>query len=238
MLGTVGVGGGPSGLAAEQRGVWVSDARSGHLTLIESERLTVAATVKARRRPLGGPYSDAGQLARGFGALWFASGESTISRVDPETGIVTARIRPVSTGEANGGIAIGEGSVWVAGPHQESPLTRIDPTRNAVLSRIPLAKFRSGGVAVAAGAVWVADPGGDKVWRVDPLRNIPVATTPVGLAPLGVAVGHGSVWVANSGDGTVTRIDPITGRVISTVTVGGSPNGLAVTDDAVWVTVA
>jgi YVTN family beta-propeller protein len=238
VLGTVGVGGAPSGLVADQRGAWVSDARSGKLTLIESDRLTVADRVSTRRRPLQGPYPDAGPLAIGFGSLWFASGGSTISRIDPTTGVVTARIRPVSTGESNGGIAIGADSVWVAGPFQESPLTRIDPTRNAVLSTIPLAKFRSGGVAVVGDAVWVADPGGDKVWRIDTLRNIAVGTAQVGSAPLGVVAGHGSVWVANAGDGSVSRIDPITGRVVATVTVGGSPTGVAVTDDAVWVTVA
>ena len=174
----------------------------------------------------------------GFGSLWFASGEQTISRIDPRTGRVTARIRPVPTGESNGAITTGAGSVWVAGPVQGSPLTRIDPRRNAVLARIALSKFRSGGATVAGGNVWVADPGGDKVWRVDPMRNIPVSTTHVGAAPIGVVSGHGSVWVANAGDGTVSRIDPVTGRVIATITVGGSPTGLAVADDGVWVTVA
>ena len=238
LLGTVGAGSAPSGLAAEQRGVWVSDARSGRVRLIERERLTVAATARTRGRPLVGPYADAGLLAMGFGSLWFASGEQTISRIDPRTGRVTARIRPVTTGESDGAITTGAGSVWVAGPVQGSPLTRIDPRRNVVLARIALSKFRSGGATVAGGNVWVADPGGDKMWRVDPMRNVPVSTTDVGVAPIGVVSGHGSVWVANAGDGTVSRIDPVTGRVIRTIAVGGSPNGLAITDDAVWVTVA
>jgi YVTN family beta-propeller protein len=237
LLGTVGAGSTASGLAAEDRGVWVSDARTGRVTLIERERLTVAATARTKGRPLVGPYADAGLLAMGFGSLWFASGEQTISRIDPRTGRVTARIRPVTTGESDGAITTGAGSVWVAGPVQGSPLTRIDPNRNAVLARIPLSKFRSGGATVAGGNVWVADPGGDKVWRVDPMRNVPVSTTDVGAAPIGVVSGHGSVWVANAGDGTVSRIDPVTGRVIRTIAVGGSPTGLAVTDDAVWVTV-
>lgn len=236
LVGTVGVGGAPSGLAADERGVWVSDARSGRVALIERERLTEAAVVKARRRPLSG-YSDAGLLALGFDSLWYASGERTISRIDPRTARVTARIRPVSTGESNGGIGIGAGSVWVAGPVQGSPLTRIDPVRNRVLARIAIPKFRSSGITVGRD-VWVSDAGGDQVWRVDPLRNVAVGTAHVGAAPVGVAFGHGSIWVANAGDGTVSRIDPVTGRVVRTITVGGSPNGLAVTDDAVWVTVA
>ena len=237
LLGTVGVGSTPSGLAAEERGVWVSDARNGRVTLIEPERLTVARTIRTRERALTGPYSDAGLITAGYGSLWYASGERTITRIDPRTGRVTARIRPVSTGESDGAITAGAGSVWVAGPSQGSPLTRIDPRTNDVLARIAVSKFRSGGAVVAGGDVWVADVGGDHVWRIDPSRNVPVSTTPVGVAPLGVAAGHGSVWVANAGDGTVSRIDPVSGRVVRTIKVGGSPTGVAVTDDAVWVTV-
>jgi YVTN family beta-propeller protein len=238
VLGTVGVGSAPSNLVAERRGVWVSDARTGRLTLIEPERLTVAKTIRTRRRPLLGPYSDAGLLAIGYGSLWVASGERTVTRVDPETGEIRARIRDVETGESDGGIAVGGGSVWVAGPLQGSPLTRIDPRTNRVLARVTLPKFRSNGIAVGGGDVWVSDAGSDQVWRVDPLRNVAIGTAHVGAAPVGVLSAHGSIWVANAGDGTLTRIDPITGRVVTTVEVGGSPNGLAATDDAVWVTVA
>jgi YVTN family beta-propeller protein len=238
VTGTVGTGGAPSNLAAEERGVWVSDARDGTLQLIEPERLTVAKAIKTRDRALTGPYSDAGLLTTGYGSLWYASGEQTITRIDRRTGRVTARIHDVATGESDGAITTGVGSVWVAGPVQGSPLTRIDPRTNLVLAKIPIAKYRAAGATVAGGAVWIADPGSDQVWRVDPLRNIPVATAQVGLAPLGVASGHGSVWVANSGDGTVSRIDPVSGRVIATIAVGGSPNGLAITEDGVWVTVS
>ena len=233
LLGTVGAGSTPSGLAAEERGVWVSDARSGRVRLIERERLTVAATARTRGRPLVGPYADAGLLAMGFGSLWFASGEQTISRIDPRTGRVTARIRPVTTGESDGAITTGAGSVWVAGPVQGSPLTRIDPSRNAVLARIALSKFRSGGATVAGGNVWVADPGGDKVWRVDPTRNIPVSTTDVGAAPIGVVSGRGSVWVANAVTGPCPGSTRSRGQVIATIAVGRSPTDLAITDDGV-----
>ena len=136
ILGTVGVGGAPSSLVAGARGVWVSDARNRRLTLIEPERLTVTATAQAGRRPLTGPYPDAGLLAFGYGSLWFASGEKTITRVDPRLARVTAQIHDVVTGgSADGAITAGEGSIWVAGPNNESPLTRIDPRSNRVRRR-------------------------------------------------------------------------------------------------------
>ncbi len=239
ILGTVGVGGAPSSLVAGARGVWVSDARNRSLTLIEPERLTVTATAQAGRRPLAGPYPDAGLLAFGYGSLWFASGEKTITRVDPRLARVTAQIHDVVTGgSADGAITAGEGSIWVAGPNNESPLTRIDPRSNRVLTKIPLTRFRASGIAAGGGSVWVSDVGENNVWRIDPARNVAVATVPVGVAPIGLAPGFGSIWVANSGDGTVSRIDAVSGKVTQTIHVGGSPNGVAVTDDAIWVTVA
>jgi YVTN family beta-propeller protein len=233
----VGLGGAPSALAVDEHGVWVSDARAASVTLIEPERLTVARTVRTRPRPLPGPYTDAGQLAIGFGSLWFASGESTITRIDAATGRVMTRIRHVDTGEALGGIAIGEGSVWVAGPFQESMVTRIDPSRNRIVATIPIQKFRLNGIASGGGGVWVSDVGSDQVWLIDPISNATAGATKVGGQPLSVAYGFGSIWVANSGDGTVSRIDATSGRIVGTITVGGSPNGIAVTDDGIWVTV-
>jgi YVTN family beta-propeller protein len=240
VTGTVGIGGAPSDLAAEPRGVWVSDARTGAVTLIERERLVPARTIPTRTRPVaGGPFSGrSGQLAIGFGSLWLASGDNVIARIDLTTGRLAARIPGVDTGESNSGIAPGFGSVWVAGPLQESPVTRIDPRRNDVEVEIPLHKFRGSGIAVGGGGVWVSDVGGDQVWRIDPARNSPSGSTKVGLGPLGVAYGAGSIWVANSGDGTVSRIDPVTAKVVETIDLGGSPNSIAVVGDEVWVTVA
>jgi YVTN family beta-propeller protein len=237
LIGTVGLGGAPSGLAADARGAWVSDARTASLTLIEAERLTATRRIETRPRPLVGPNSDAGNVAEGVASLWLASGDSTITRIDPRSGHVLARIPGVATGESLGGIAFGHGSVWVAGPVQDSPITRIDPRTNRVVARIPLQKFRSNGIATTRDGVWVSDIGSNQVWRILPSRNVPVSTVQVGLAPLGVAAGAGSLWVANSGDGTVTRIDPVSGRVVETIAVGGSPNGIAAVGDEIWVTV-
>lgn len=236
LLGTVGLGGAPSGLAADEEGAWVSDARTASLTLIEPERLAPVRTIETRARPLTGPYPDAGAVADGFGSLWLASGKSTISRIDARSGRILARIHGVQTGESLGGIAIGAGSVWVAGPFQESPVTRIDPGTNSVVATIQLQKFRADRIAVTEG-VWVSDVGSDQIWRIDPARNVPVGAAKVGLAPLGVTAGAGAIWVANSGDGTVSRIDPLSGNVVETIAVGGSPNGIAATDDEIWVTV-
>ena len=109
VLRTVGLGGAPSGLAVGRHGVWVTDARTGDLILIDPERLTVVKTITTRARPVPLRDSDAGSVAVGFGSIWFASGERTISRIDPDTGRVVTRIRQVDTGESLGGIVVGAG---------------------------------------------------------------------------------------------------------------------------------
>ena len=237
VTGTVGIGGAPSDIVAGPRGAWVSDARTGTVILVERERLVPAKTIRTRERPIVG-FSDAGQLAVGFGSLWLASGDDVVTRIDLRTGRVAGRITGVDTGESLGGITTGAGSVWVAGPTQNSPVARIDPRRNRVVARIPLQKFRASGIAFGDGGVWVSDVGSDQVWRVDAALNSPSGSTKVGLGPLGVAFAAGSVWVANSGDGTLSRIDPGTGRVVRTLDIGGSPDGIAVADNEIWVTVS
>jgi YVTN family beta-propeller protein len=234
---SVGLGGAPSSLALDGHGVWVTDARTGVVSLLEPERLAVVRTVRTRARPVPLRTSDAGHVTIGFGSVWFASGASTITRIDAGSGRVVTHIPDVETGESLGGIAVGLESVWVAGPYQESMVTRIDPRRNAVVARIFVQKFRLNGIAVGGGAVWVSDVGSDQVWAIDPVRNEPLGTTAVGGQPLSLAYGNGSIWVANSGDGTVSRIDPASRRVVATIPVGGSPNGIAVTDHEIWVTV-
>ena len=235
VTGTVGLGGAPASIAVDRHGVWISDALAATVTLIDPERLTVGRTFTARSTPLRLLHSDAGSLAIGYGSLWLASGERTISRIDPVDGRVLAVIPNVRTGGASsGGIAAGAGAVWVAGLHE---ITRISPSSNRVVAEVPLAIFRAAGIAATRSGVWVSDVGSDQVFLIDAGRSLAAGATKVGGQPLSVAQGAGSLWVANSGDGTVSQIDPITGRLLETIAVGGSPNGIAVVDGEVWVTV-
>lgn len=158
----------------------------------------------------------------------------------PRGGKVVAitRIPPGEPGY--GGIAPGEGGVWVVSGAVPT-LSRIDPARNAVVSTLKVKQ--AGGVAVGEGAVWVSHPYDNVVSRVDPKSNSLVATIHVGKQPEGVAVSPGAVWVANVGDATVSRIDPATNKVVATIKVGAGgtccPDHVSLTagKGAVWVTV-
>jgi YVTN family beta-propeller protein len=249
LLRTIGLGGAPSGLAADGHGAWVSDARTAAVTRIDPGMFTVVGTIKTRPVPFKEPSpclnlnacnnrpSYAGRLAIGFRSLWLAAGNRTIVRIDLRTRRVIARIARVENVASLGGIVVGAGSVWVAGPFQGSPLTRIDPVTNRVVARIAFAKDRSSDVAFGGKAVWVSDAANNQVWEIDPSADTPLGSTKVGQSPEGLAYGAGSIWVANAGDGTVSRIDPTTGKVIRTISVGGSPNAIAVTPNRIWVTV-
>jgi streptogramin lyase/predicted Ser/Thr protein kinase len=136
--------------------------------------------------------------------------------------------------EGLGGMAMGEGAVWVIGDAGEPTLWRIDPERHRIVSTIHLG-FPPAKVAVGEGGVWVTDQLDDRLVEVDPSMNRVVKSIPVGRGAGGVAVGAGSVWVAGAIDHTVTRVDPSTGRVVGVVSVAASPQAVAVGEGAVWV---
>ena len=106
------------------------------------------------REPVGRPVTLrflATQLAVDEnGVVWVThQGDDAVSRVDPTGG--ASQIEGV--GDAPTGIAVGEGSVWVASSLGRS-LIRIGPKSRKVEQTIPLGS-RPEGVVVAAGHVWV-----------------------------------------------------------------------------------
>jgi YVTN family beta-propeller protein len=143
-----------------------------------------------------------GACAAGFGSVWVAEYyRHVVSRINPRTGVVIARI-PVTSDPTR--IAVGTGSVWVTTQHP-SAVWRVDPRSDRIAAVIPLpATTRR--VAIGAGFVWVTsgtyagEPGvpqrGGTVSKIDPRSNRVVATIKLGWRPDGVAVTHGLVWIA------------------------------------------
>jgi YVTN family beta-propeller protein len=162
------------------------------------------------------------QLAVGEGAVWVATwtergtGDSfpgapgIVLRVDLATNRVTGRAR---VGLDAGGLAAGEGAVWVTNANQPGAgtLFRIDPRTMRILARITVGRDPTD-VAVGFGSVWVVNADDDTVMRIDPRTNRVVATIPVKGGPWQVEAGAGAVWTASE-SGTVARIDPSSERV-------------------------
>ena len=93
------------------------------------------------------------------------SAGDSIHVIDPATNKVVATI-DVGVPGGGGDIAVGEGSVWVTS--FEFPLSRIDPSTNAVVQQF----YGKGGdaVRVGLGSVWLSNLEAGNVWRLDPRR--------------------------------------------------------------------
>jgi sugar lactone lactonase YvrE len=174
--------------------------------------------------------------ATGAGALWFLSGDATLTRIDPEEDRVVARVRHKGVpGAAPAYVATDGDAVWVYA--WGSDLTRVDPGTNTVVSSMKLEA--SGPLAAGLGSVWIVDNAGSQIWQVDPGsptgRSAPsiVRSIPLSGVPLGVAVGAGAVWVATA-EGDVSRIEPTSGRV-TTIQLDATLASIDATDDAVFV---
>ena len=145
-----------------------------------------------------------------------------------------AHLSAANTREGLGGMAMGEGGVWVIGDANDRTLWRIDPRLHRIVATIRLG-FPPAKLAVGEGAVWVTDELDDRLVQVDPDTNRIVRRIPVGRGAGGVAVGADSVWVTGAIDHSITRVDPSKGRVVATIPVAASPQAVAVGDEGVWV---
>jgi YVTN family beta-propeller protein len=133
------------------------------------------------------------------------------------------------------GMAVGEGSVWVA--NKESDQVIPIPVNGTSAGEPIAVGDEPDSVAVGFGSVWVSNTSSGDVSRIDPESGEEVDRIATGAGPEGVAVSDDAVWVANLEAGTVTRISP-KGVVEGTSEVGAGPVQLAVADDGVWVTLS
>ena len=118
--------------------LWVSNSDDSSVSVVDPGDAK-PRTIEGITRPMG--------VAVGDEAVWIASPDGpTVTRIDPDTRKVVARI-PVSGEEAlDGGvyhIAVGAGGVWVVDDNDQE-VVRIDPRTNRVVARIPLAVDREG----------------------------------------------------------------------------------------------
>lgn len=176
--------------------------------------------------------SGAEDLATSGGALWVA-GFQAVSRLDPVTGRVVARIR--IPGVANDrSIAVGDGSIWITSGITTVPggVYRIDPSTDRVVAIIHVGGTVLG-IAVGAGRVWVTRPTQTlgEVIRIDPQTNrVTGPPINVGRGPAQIAYGEGALWVENTSPPSVMRIDPATGNVSAVPVVGVTVVGY----DSLW----
>jgi DNA-binding beta-propeller fold protein YncE len=177
----------------------------------------------------------------------------TALRAGPRPGSVSqAPLNPrvtatIDVGRYPQGIAVGEGSVWVATPSDgcSGEVLRIDLATNEIVARVAVDGWPSD-VAVGLGSVWVegevcAQEGvRSALVRIDPGTNRAVATIPMGETTGDVAVGGGAVWVTVTeygarSSGELVRVDPSSGNVAARIPITGDPRDVVLGEGAVWV---
>ena len=104
-------------------------------------------------------------IAIGRRAVWAVDPDGSISRIEPATGSVVAR---VDAARATA-IAAGDAGVWFLTSVRGAPsVASVDPRTNTVGQIIPVQTSTLVGIAVGAGSVWATDPYSGVIWRIDP----------------------------------------------------------------------
>jgi len=231
----------PTDVAVGAGSVWVGNApAAGNLlpnsiTRLDAETGLVVDTIELGA-PTGGQLFAvlAGfsrqHIAAAEDAVWAINPDLTVSRIDPRTNRIVARIGDVRAEN----IAVGEGEVWLT---EGDRLAEIDPSVNAVARRIKLDGGGLAGLDVGAGAVWVANPEAGNLWRVDTGPNQAKRAIPLETWVAGVSFGEGAVWVTNEISDAVHRVDPHTATP-QQVGEAASPRAVDAGEGGVWLTAA
>jgi branched-chain amino acid transport system substrate-binding protein len=241
---TFGTGETPTDIAVGEGAVWVGNAGvergqtldyTASISKIDPQTATVTRTVVLPKRteqlPPNGVLPGVSQLAIGAGSLWAINPNFTVSRMNPVTGDLVARV-PVTSGAA---IAASDDSVWLVGEDFGS-VVRIDPKTNRPGQRIEVNASFLADIELGAGSVWASAPDDGVVWRIEPRADPIARTISVGRGAASISFSEGALWVANTLDGTVLRIDSATNSVTNAIPIAGTPLGVAASEGSVWVT--
>jgi ABC-type branched-subunit amino acid transport system substrate-binding protein/streptogramin lyase len=170
-------------------------------------------------------------VAVGAGAVWVINENRSVSRIDPATGRLLARIRVDALT-----IAAGREGVWFVNGDETRTLGSINPRTNRPGQTIRVGAQNLSTVAVGGGRVWASAEGDGLVWRIDPGPDPLLRSIDVGVGVTFLAYGGGAIWSANYRDGTVSRIDVTTNEVESSPV--GAVQSLAADDRTAWVSTA
>jgi YVTN family beta-propeller protein len=211
----------PHAFAPAKDGWFQPTRRLPHTRVLAAAGVVLAAIVAL---VVGGPSRGSGRMTP------VVAGANTVGVIDGSrdhlSGVVTGVGRP-------GGIASGEGAVWIT-DNADDMLLQVDSARQ-VADKIPVGRGPAG-VTVAGGEVWVANQFDGTVSEINPAAGTVVATVRVGIGPDAITSGFGSVWVANVTSNTLSRIDQVSGHVVATIALGSAPARLAAGDGGIWAT--
>jgi streptogramin lyase len=175
--------------------------------------------------------------------VWVKTAETVATRpglvaVDAATNSVGLRFPELSHGEHTG-VAVGDGSVWMANV-DSGVISRRDARTGQVTARTDGPRlptdlvFGDGSLWVLTGAARQEAQGPGSVVRIDPRTDRIVDSYVMGIRPRAIAFGLGAAWVANGDSSSVSRIDAASGTV-TTIPLDQPPLSIAAGDAGVWV---
>jgi YVTN family beta-propeller protein len=172
------------------------------------------------------PYA----LVMGGDSLWVANSKSnTVQQIDPDTGVVTAKIE---VGDSPVALAWDGSSLWVANSYSNT-VQQIDPIQRVVTATIDVGR-NPYALAWDGSSLWVANRFSNTVEQIDVGLKAVTATIAVGDKPVALAWDGSSLWVANRNDKTVEQIDVGLKTVTATIAVK-APQALAWDGSSLWV---
>jgi virginiamycin B lyase len=139
--------------------LWVTCPAENRVLRVDPQTTLVEKRIEVSARPVA--------LAIGEASLWvLCLQDGRVERIDPKTNKVMKTIETGISGATAGGIAVGQGSVWVT--LTGFPITRIDPVSEKVVQQF----WGAGGGAIqfGAGSLWLTNVQDGTLWRLDPKR--------------------------------------------------------------------
>jgi class 3 adenylate cyclase/streptogramin lyase len=158
---------------------------------------------------------------------------TTLVRIDQET----QKRSEVDVGDGVSGVALGEGSVWLAS-FRDRTVYEVDPETLRVRTRIPMPE-QPQEIAAGAGSVWVTSS--TTLFRINPITGRVADRTPLGgcsqsdlCATDVVAAADGIVWATHFDSERLVRHDPVRGGS-ERIHLFSWPIAMAVGHGAVWI---
>jgi YVTN family beta-propeller protein len=168
--------------------------------------------------------------AAGFGSVWVASDSGTVSRIDPRTDEVRARV-PAGRGACS--VTTGAGAVWVTN-YRSGSVLRIDPVtlqrRSVRVGKTPF------DVLVANGRVWATAWNDGKLVEIHPRTLRVLSRIDVGPYPTGLHAQGGAIWIGfGRGATSIVRFEPRT-RSLGRIEIGArNPSWFADGTRDLWI---
>jgi streptogramin lyase len=192
-------------------------------------RVSLSSGALRSRALAGSPIA----IVAGLGAVWTLDTSGVISRLDPASARVTARIQTGMSGPYN--LWVGAGSLWSA-DDRAGQIVRVDPARRRVVTRIPVGDGPAD-LVFRDGRAWVINHRDLGLLVIDTATNRArkLATlSGSNIAPERIAWAAGSLWVTGRG-ADLLRLDPDTGATQATIEIGAGGIDVVASAGAIWV---